>query len=661
MPDKKQNPLIGAFRDAAPSTPPDPPAAGEKKGAEPVQITMDLKSAGTAPQAKPPEPSKVDAAPKQSPTVKDAPAAGKPLEQPKAETTPKAPDAALPKEAKPEKAPAGDVKAPADPKAPPVDPSKAPQGDKTPVGDTKAAPAPKASDTVPPKDGKSAEVPKSADTADPKKVPAEKDADAPPKKADSSKATDDKKDKETKEAENPTAEKSDEAGQHRFIPLSKIHDLPGTYVKDQPKADYSAMIQSIKAEGLKEPVILRQREDGEYQLVDGFHRMQAIKKAGMLEVRADVYDMSLKEASDYRRARHSDKPLPIPGKLIPPNAPAKDKATAPPAQEAPKDKADEAEIPEDFKLPLTHEGQSELITTLKVSEIHPFEGHPFNVKDDKDMMDLVDSIKKFGVLEPVVVIPRQAGGYEMISGHRRRRACELAGIATMPVIVRQLDRDEAVISMVDANLKRENISPMEKARAYAMKLEAMRHKAGRRSKEETAALEASGKKPMRADEELAQQTGESRSNIQKLVRLNNLTPELQQMVEDKTLPVHTAADLSYLKKEEQAAVADAIQKEDKVPTGAQAVELKKASQEGKLTKEKIEQAVAPTKREETPPLKITLMEEDLRPYFPDKRTTIPDVKRGVLEALDLRKKALERQKAKAQVDKDGKKKPEPSR
>lgn len=554
------------------------------------------------------------------------------------------------------------MKAPADPKAPPADPSKAPQGDKTPVGDTKAAPAPKASDTVPPKDGKSAEVPKSADTADPKKVPAEKDADASPKKEDSSKATDGKKGKETKEAENPTAEKSDDvAGQYRFIPLSKIHDLPGTYVKDQPKADYSAMIQSIKSEGLKEPVILRRREDGEYQLVDGFHRMQAIKKAGMLEVRADVYDMSLKEASDYRRARHSDKPLPIPGKLIPPNAPAKDKTAAPPTQEAPKDKADEAEIPEDFKLPLTHEGQSEIITTLKVSEIHPFEGHPFNVKDDKDMMDLVDSIKKFGVLEPVVVIPRQAGGYEMVSGHRRRRACELAGIATMPVIVRQLDRDEAVISMVDANLKRENISPMEKARAYAMKLEAMRHKAGRRSKEETAALEASGKKPMRADEELAQQTGESRSNIQKLVRLNNLNPELQQMVEDKTLPVHTAADLSYLKKEEQAAVADAIQKEDKVPTGAQAVELKKASQEGKLTKEKIEQAVAPTKREETPPLKITLMEEDLRPYFPDKRTTIPDVKRGVLEALDLRKKALERQKAKAQVDKDGKKKPEPSR
>ena len=340
-----------------------------------------------------------------------------------------------------------------------------------------------------------------------------------------------------------------------------------------------------------------------------------------------------------------------------PGKPAEDKKP----DEPPKEKDEEEEIPKDFKLPITKEGQSEIITTLKVSEIHPFEGHPFNVKDDKDMMDLVDSVKKFGVLEPVVVIPRKAGGYEMVSGHRRRRACELAGITTMPVIVRQLDRDEAVISMVDANLKRENISPMEKARAYAMKLEAMKHKAGRRTKEEVAAMEAAGKKPMRADEELAQQTGESRSNIQKLVRLNSLTPELQQMVEEKKLPVHTAADLSYLKKEEQTAVADAIKKEDKVPSGSQAVELKKASQEGKLTTEKIEKAVAPTKREETPPLKITLTEEDLRPYFPDKRTTIPDVKRGVFEALDLRKKALERQRAKIQAEKDPKKKSEPAR
>ena len=370
-------------------------------------------------------------------------------------------------------------------------------------------------------------------------------------------------------------------------------------------------------------------------------------------------------AADPGKPAEGKKPAEVPKATTAPKAPA---ATAPgkPAEdkkpdEPPKAKDEEEEIPKDFKLPITKEGQSEIITTLKVSEIYPFEGHPFNVKDDKDMMDLVDSVKKFGVLEPVVVIPRKVGGYEMVSGHRRRRACELAGITTMPVIVRQLDRDEAVISMVDANLKRENISPMEKARAYAMKLEAMKHKAGRRTKEEVAAMEAAGKKPMRADEELAQQTGESRSNIQKLVRLNSLTPELQQMVEEKKLPVHTAADLSYLKKEEQTAVADAIKKEDKVPSGSQAVELKKASQEGKLTTEKIEKAVAPTKREETPPLKITLTEEDLRPYFPDKRTTIPDVKRGVFEALDLRKKALERQRAKIQAEKDPKKKSEPAR
>ena len=373
------------------------------------------------------------------------------------------------------------------------------------------------------------------------------------------------------------------------------------------------------------------------------------------EVKAPVpgKPMEEKKAAEPPKAAETVKPAPSPVLAAKISEEKK-------VDDTPKPKGDE-ELPEDFKLPITKEGQSEIITTLKVSEIHPFEGHPFNVKDDKDMMDLVDSVKKFGVLEPAVVIPRKEGGYEMVSGHRRRRACELAGIATMPVIVRQLDRDEAVISMVDANLKRENISPIEKARAYAMKLEARKHKAGRRTKAETAALEAAGKKPMRADEELAQQTGESRSNIQKLVRLNSLTPELQQMVEDKKLPVHTAADLSYLKKEEQSAVADAIKKEDKVPSGSQAVELKKASQEGKLTADKIEKAVAPTKREETPPLKIMLTEEDLRPYFPDKRTTIPDVKRGVFEALDLRKKALERQKAKMQSEKDPKKKSEPAR
>ena len=214
-----------------------------------------------------------------------------------------------------------------------------------------------------------------------------------------------------------------------------------------------------------------------------------------------------------------------------------------------------------------------------------------------------------------------------------------------------MDRDSAIIYMVDSNLKRENISPMVKARAYTMKLEAMKRKAGRPTK---AQVEA-GYKPMRADEQLAQQTGESRATIQRLTRLTKLEPELQDMVEEKKLPVNTAADISYLKPQEQKALADAIKREDKVPTGAKAAELKKESQAGKLTAEKIEQTVAPSKREMFLPLKVTFTEEELRPYFPKKDTTIADAKRVVFEALDLRQRALNRQKAKAEQEKTAKK------
>lgn len=264
-----------------------------------------------------------------------------------------------------------------------------------------------------------------------------------------------------------------------------------------------------------------------------------------------------------------------------------------------------------------------------------------------NMWDLVDSIKKFGVLEPVMVIPHKDGGYEMVSGHRRMRACQLAGIEDIPVIVRNLDRDEAIISMVDSNLKREEISPMEKARAYQMKTNAMKRKMGRRTKEEIVQDEAMGIKRMNADEELAQQVGESPATIQRYKTLNKLVPELQDMVDEGKIPVNTGADIAQMKPAEQKVLADAIQKEAKVPSGTKAKELKAESKAGKLTTEKIEQAVAPTKREEMPPLKVTMLEEDLRPFFPDKRTTIPDVKQGILEGLKLRQIALERQKAKA--------------
>ena len=338
---------------------------------------------------------------------------------------------------------------------------------------------------------------------------------------------------------------------------------------------------------------------------------------------------------------------------------AEDKAAAkeePEKKDQPSEKKEQTDadgIPEDFRLNIVGEGALGSVVMLPVEKIDDFEGHPFPVQDDKDMLDLVESIKKFGVLEPVTVIRsgKDPERYEMVAGHRRKHGCALAGVAQIPAIVRDMDRDSAIIYMVDSNLKRENISPMVKARAYTMKLEAMKRKAGRPTK---AQVEA-GYKPMRADEQLAQQTGESRATIQRLTRLTKLEPELQDMVEEKKLPVNTAADISYLKPQEQKALADAIKREDKVPTGAKAAELKKESQAGKLTAEKIEQTVAPSKREMFLPLKVTFTEEELRPYFPKKDTTIADAKRVVFEALDLRQRALNRQKAKAEQEKAAKK------
>ncbi len=687
---KKDNPLLGAFRAPVPGVPPPSGPAEGKDAADQTKDAPDPKATSTTPvkageEKKPAEPPKAAPDPKATSTAPvKAGEEKKPAEPPKAAVDPKVPAAAPDKPAG-EKNPPEPSKVAADPKAISTTPAKSGE-EKKPAEPPKAAPDLKATSSTPAKAGKEkkpAEPPKAAPDlkattttpakAGEEKKPTEQSKAAPDPKAAAvpGKYAGEKKPTEPSKAETgpkptdapgkPAEEKKDSAmpTDLRFVKLSEIVPLPGTYIKDTPREDYKDLIDSIKESGLEKPVILRQSEKGDYQLVDGFHRCKAMEQDGALEIRADVYDMTITEASRYRKEHRKNPDLPIPGKLLPLHPPEPEKPTEPPKDtEAPAvPTTAEDEIPKDFTLPITREGQAEVITTLKVSDIHPFEGHPFNVRDDKDMWDLVDSVKKFGVLEPVVVIPRDAGGFEMVSGHRRHRACELAGITTIHAIVRQLDRDEATISMVDANLKRENISPMEKARAYNMKLEAMKRKAGRRTKEEAARMKAEGKKPMRADEELAQQTGESRSNIQKISRLTKLEPELQQMVDDKKLPVYTAADLSYLKKDEQRALAEAIKKEDKVPTGAQAEEMKKASKDGILTIDQIKKSVAPTKREEMPPLKLTLTEEELRPYFPDERTTIPDAKRGVLEALDLRKKAIERQKAKAEAEKAGKKKP----
>ena len=612
MADPKKNPLIGAFRAPVPGAPPDTPA--------------------------PPEAGKPPAA-----------GAAKPIDEKKGQEAPKAPAGTTPKPTDGKKGPEA-PKAPADTSAKPADGKKEPEAPKAPAdpltkptNEKKGPEAPKAPADTPAKptnEKKGQEEPK-----------APTDASAKPADGKKSPVSDPSKPKDEKEQEPRSPDL-------RFVALSKIKPLPGTYVKDEPRKDYSGLIADIKKNGLQKPVILRKSEkEDEFQLVDGFHRCKALEQAGMLEVRADVYEMSLAQASEYRKG-HRDKPLmPVPGKLVPypPEEPAKaDKAPEAPA-------VGDEELPENLKIPLTKEGQPETVTTMKVANIRPFEGHPFAVRDNKDMWDLVDSIKKFGVLEPVMVIPHKDGGYEMVSGHRRMRACQLAGIENIPVIVRNLDRDEAIISMVDSNLKREEISPMEKARAYQMKTDAMKRKMGRRTKEEIAQDEALGIKRMNADEELAQQVGESPATIQRYKTLNKLVPELQDLVDEGKIPVNTGADIAQMKPKEQKVLADAIQKEDKVPSGTKAKELKKESQAGSLTTEKIEQAVAPTKREETPPLKVTMLEEDLRPFFPDKRTTIPDVKQGILEGLKLRQTVMERQKAKAAAGKTVKKAETPTR
>jgi len=338
--------------------------------------------------------------------------------------------------------------------------------------------------------------------------------------------------------------------------------------------------------------------------------------------------------------------------------PGEEKKPAEPPKEA--KELDEDGIPKDFSMQIVPKEKLGKVIMMPITYIDDFEGHPFPVRDDEDMDALVKSIKEVGILEPATIIPnpKKPGRFEMVAGHRRKHGAQRAGLDEMPVIVRDMDHDEATVYMVDSNLKREiPLTPMEKARAYTMRAEALKRKTGRRSKAEIAALEASGKKPMTADEEIAAQTGESVAQVQRLKTLTKLEQPLQEMVDKKKLPVNTAVDIAQMKPEEQKKLADAIEKEGgTVPSGTKAKELKEASKAGTLTDKKIEAAVAPTKREVEPPLKVTLMEEDLLPYFP-KGTTAPDIKKGIFEGLEVRKKLIERQKAKAKEEKETKKKP----
>ena len=311
-----------------------------------------------------------------------------------------------------------------------------------------------------------------------------------------------------------------------------------------------------------------------------------------------------------------------------------------------------------FKLPVPGEGE------IYSMAVHPaylkdFLDHPFTVnRETQDYKDLFESIKTYGIREPVLCRPGRNGGLEIISGHRRHDIGAQLNYP-IPVLIERVDEDDAQIQCVDGNLHRKDIPISELARAAQMKMDALKRKAGRRSKADILA----GKEPMkRSDEQVGEDLGMSRASVQRLMRVNQLEEPLKKMVDKKELPLDTAEQISHMKPTEQKTLADAIEKEGgKVPSKTEAVKLKEESRAGTLTAQKIENSVAPTKREIDPPLKVTFQDDELRPYFPDKGTTVATVKRTMFEAMDLRKKALERQKIKMQAEKEPKKKSEPER
>lgn len=311
-----------------------------------------------------------------------------------------------------------------------------------------------------------------------------------------------------------------------------------------------------------------------------------------------------------------------------------------------------------FKLPVPGEGE------IYSMAVHPaylkdFLDHPFTVnRETQDYKDLFESIKTYGIREPVLCRPGRNGGLEIISGHRRHDIGAQLNYP-IPVLIERVDEDDAQIQCVDGNLHRKDIPISELARAAQMKMDALKRKAGRRSKADILA----GKETMkRSDEQVGEDLGMSRASVQRLMRVNQLEEPLKKMVDKKELPLDTAEQISHMKPTEQKTLADAIEKEGgKVPSKTEAVKLKEESRAGTLTAQKIENSVAPTKREIDPPLKVTFQDDELRPYFPDKGTTVATVKRTMFEAMDLRKKALERQKMKMQTEKEPKKKSEPER
>ena len=250
----------------------------------------------------------------------------------------------------------------------------------------------------------------------------------------------------------------------------------------------------------------------------------------------------------------------------------------------------------------------ERVQNIPLTELYPFPDHPFSVRDDDSMKETVESVKEYGVLIPVIARPREGGGYELVAGHRRKRACELAGLDAMPVIVREIDRDTAIIFMVDSNIQRENISPIEKAKALKMKLEAIKRQGART---DLTSMQVAQKLSV---EQVGDDAGISKDQVRRYVRLTELSPQLQQMVDDKKIAMTPAVEISYLKPQEQALLVETIESEQATPSLSQAQRMKKLSQSGKLNEDTMLGIMMEEKKPEVD--KIVFTSDTLRKYFP---------------------------------------------
>lgn len=280
------------------------------------------------------------------------------------------------------------------------------------------------------------------------------------------------------------------------------------------------------------------------------------------------------------------------------------------------------------------DAQRERVQEISLDQLKPFRNHPFKVRDDQRMLDTVDSIREYGVLVPAIARPDPEGGYELISGHRRKRGCEMAGLQTMPVIIRDLDDDAAVLVMVDSNIQREELLPSERAFAYKMKLEALKHQGAR---SDLTSMQVAQKLSV---QKVGDDAGVSKDQVRRFIRLTELISELLDMVDERKLAFNPAVEVSYLKRDEQRMLLEAMDAEQTTPSLSQAQRLKKFSQEGRLTEEAMSAIMSEEKKSDMD--KVTLRSDTLRRYFP-KSYTPKQMEQTIIKLLDVWKQRQKNQ------------------